>query len=161
MGQIYTLSYSGTITTAGGDVDYFEIAPAANRPVRLLGFSLGQTSEVGDAAEEGLRISIIRLPATFTSGSGGSSVTPRPLDVNTAASGATCEANNATVATTNGTAITLAEMAWNIRGSPFEWWAPSADMAPRVENGSGLVIRQQTTLADDMSGCFTAWFEEV
>lgn len=160
MGRIYTVSYQGTITTAGGDTDLLEIAPADDKPVKLRGFSLSQISEVGDTAEEGLRISILRLPATVTSGSGGSTVTPAPMDSANTAAGCTCECNNTTVATTSGSAITIAELGWNIRNTPFDFWFPDSDFAPKVKQAEALCVRMQTTLADDMTGQFTFWIEE-
>lgn len=159
MGRKYTVSYQGTITNAGGDTDLLEIGPADDKPVRLKGMVLSQTSEVGDAAEEGLRISVILLPATFTSGSGGSAVTPAPVDSADAAAGAACECNNTTVATTSGTAVTRLELGWNERNSPFDFWWPEG-YEPKVKQGEGLVVRQQTTAADDYSGCFTFFLEE-
>lgn len=159
MGRIYTISYQGTVTNAGGDTDLVEINPADDKPVKLRGFMLSQISEVGDAAEEGLRISVLRLPATVTSGNG-TAVTPAPMDSANAAAGASCECNGATVATTSSTAVTLAEMGWNIRNSPYEWWAPDAEYAPKAKQGEALVVRQQTTAADDYTGCFTFWIEE-
>lgn len=160
MGRIYTVSYQGTITNAGGDTDLLELLPADDKPVKLRGMLLSQISEVGDAAEEGLRISILRLPATVTSGSGGSAVTPTAMDSANTAAGVACECNNTTVATTSSSAVTVVEMGWNIRNSPFEWWAPAAEYAPKVKQGEGLVVRQQTTAADDYTGCFTFWIEE-
>lgn len=160
MGRIYSVSYQGTITNAGGDTDLIEILPADDKPVKLRGFSLSQISEVGDAAEEGLRITIIRLPATVTSGSGGSAITPAPMDSADVAAGAACECNNTTVATTSGTAVTIAEYGWNIRNSPFAEWFPDTAYCPKVKQGEGLVVRQQTTAADDYSGQFTFWIEE-
>jgi len=160
MSRIYTVSFQGTVTAAGGDTDLLEILPADDKPVKLRGLLLSQSSEVGDAAEEGLRISIMRLPATVTSGSGGSSVTPAPMDSADSAAGAACECNNTTVATTSGTAVTLSELAWNERNSPYEMWFPDANFCPKVKQGEGLVVRQQTTAADDYSGCFTFWIEE-
>ncbi len=148
-------TYSGTITNAGGDVDLIEISPASNKPVKVKRFIIGQTSEVGDAAEEGLRISVIRLPATLTSGSGGSTVTKTYPSSASGAASATIEANNTTVATTSSTAETLAELAWNVRNVPTEFvWYEDLFM-PRVVNGEGLVIRLQTTAADDMSAVWT------
>ena len=160
MSRIYTVSYQGTVTNAGGDSDLLEILPADDKPVKLRGFLLSQTSEVGDTAEEGLRISVLRLPATVTSGSGGSAVTPAPMDSADTAAGASCECNNTTVATTSSTAVTLAELGWNERNSPYEWWAPDANYAPKAKQGEGIVVRMQTTPADDFSGCFTFWIEE-
>lgn len=155
MARIYTVPYTGTITNAGGDVDLFELLPADDKPVKIRGLRVGQISEVGDTAEEGLRISIIRLPATVTGGSGGSAVTPVPLDSADAAAGVAAEANNTTVATTSGTAVVVDEIAWNIRNSPCEFWWPDPQFAPKAKQGEGLVVRQQTTAADDytFAGC--------
>lgn len=148
-------NYSGTITNAGGDVDLIEINPASNKPVKIRRFIIGQTSEVGDSAEEGLRISVIRLPATLTSGSGGSTVTKTYPSSASGAAGATIEANNTTVATTSSTAEVLYELAWNVRNVPTEFvWYEDLFM-PRVVNGEGLVIRLQTTAADDISAVWT------
>lgn len=160
MGRIYSVSYTGTITNSGGDTDLLELLPADDKPVKLRGLLLSQISEVGDAAEEGLRISILRLPATVTSGSGGSAVTPAPMDSADAAAGVAVECNNTTVATTSGTAVTMAEIGWNERNSPYEMWFPDDRFAPKAKQGEGLVVRQQTTAADDYTGCFTFWIEE-
>lgn len=160
MSRIYTVSYQGTITNAGGDSDLLEILPADDKPVKLRGFRLSQISEVGDTAEEGLRISVLRLPATVTSGSGGSAVTPAPTDSADAAAGAACECNNTTVATTSSTAVTLEELGWNVRNSPCDFWYPDANFSPKAKQGEALIVRMQTTPADDFTGCFTFWIEE-
>ncbi len=161
MARVYSVSYSGTLTNAGGDSDLLEVTPADDKPVRLRRFLIGQTSEVGDAMEEGVRISVMVLPATFTSGSGGSAITGRPPDAADAAAGFACEMNNTTIATTSGTAITHAELAWNERVSPCEYVWPEPDERPVVRQGDGLIIRMQTTLADDISGTVTVWLEEI
>ncbi len=160
MGRIYTVSYQGTITAAVGDSDLLEISPASNKPVKLRGMVLSQISEVSDAQEEGLRISVIRLPATVTSGSGGSAVTPAPMDSADAAAGAACECGNTTVATTSGTSVTLAELGWNIRNSPFDFWFPDDRFCPKAKNGEALAVRMQTTPGDDFTGQFTFIIEE-
>lgn len=160
MGRIYAVPYTGTLTNAGGNSDLLELLPADDKPVRLRGFTISQTSEVGDAAEEALRISVIRLPATVTSGSGGSSVTPVAMDSADASAGFTAECNNTTVATTSGSAVTIEEYGWNERNSPFEHWYPAAEFCPKVKQGEGLVIRSQDTPADDVTIQFTAWVEE-
>lgn len=160
MSRIYTVPYAGTLTNAGADADLFEISPADDKPCRLRGLILAQTSEVADAAEEGLRISIIRLPATVTSGNG-SSVTPAPIDSHAAAAGFAAEANGATVATTSGSAVTVEEFAWNIRVSPLERWWPDEAFAPIVYQAEALVVRCQTTAADDISIAITAYIEEI
>lgn len=160
MGRIYTVSYQGTLTNTGGDSDLLEILPADDKPVKLRGMKLGQTTELGDAAEESLRISIMRLPATVTSGSGGSAPTPAPMDSADSAAGFAAECNNTTIATTSGSAITLEEFAWNIRNSPFETWWPDERFAPKAKQGEALIVRSQSTPADDISITITFYLEE-
>lgn len=159
MGRIYTVCFQGTVTAAGGDTDWLEVLPADDKPVKLRGFRLSQISEVADAAEEGLRFSVMRLPATLTSGNG-TATTPQKMDSADAAAGFAAETNGTTVATTSGTAEILEEIGWNNRNSPCEFWYPDERFCPKVKQGEALVIRQQTTLADDMTACFTAWLEE-
>lgn len=159
MGRIYTVSFAATVTAAGGDTDWCELTPADDKPIKLRGFLISQTSEVGDTAEEGLRFSVIRLPATVTSGNG-TATTPQPMDSADAAAGFTAETNGTTIATTSGTAITIHEFGWNERNTPYDFWYPDERFSPKAKQGEVIVIRQQTTLADDMSACFTVWVEE-
>ena len=160
MSRFYTIPYAGTLTAAGGDADLLEVLPADDKPCRLRGWIIGQFSEVGDATAEGLRLSVIRLPATVTSGNG-TGVTPAPIDSADAAAGATAEANGATVATTSGTGVTLLETAWTIQASPYEFWYPDERFCPMVKQGEGLVVRCQTTAADDISIAVTFFLEEL
>lgn len=160
MSRIYTVSYTGTLTNAGGNADLFELLPADDKPIKLRGLVLAQTSELGDAAEESPRISILRLPATVTSGSGGSAPTPAPLDSADVAAGFAAECNNSTVATTSSSAVTLEEFAWNLRASPLERWWPDAAFAFKAKQGEALIVRCQDTVADDVTVCITAYIEE-
>lgn len=160
MPRIYTVPYTGTLTNTGGDADLFELTPADDKPIRLRGLVLGQTSELADAAEESLRISIIRLPATVTSGNG-SAVTPVAIKSTDSAAGFAAEANGATVATTSGSAEIIEEFAWNIRISPLERWWPDEDFAPGCRQASALVVRCQSTPADDITVAMTAYVEEI
>jgi hypothetical protein len=159
MGRIYAVPLQGTVANASGDVDLWEFLPAAQKPIKLRGFRLGNFSEFGDAAEEAVRVSVIRLPATVTSGNGGS-ITPVPLDSADVAAGFTAEGGGATVATTSGSAAIIEELAWNLRMSPLEIWYPDERFCPKVKNAEGLVIRMQSTVADDFSFAGCAWIEE-
>jgi hypothetical protein len=159
MSRIYTVVLAATVTAAGTDTDLFELNPADDKPIKIRGLVLGQTSEVGDTAEEAVRISIIRLPATVTSGNG-SAATPQPTDDIDVAAGFSAEVNGTTVATTSGTASTVEEFAWNLRSSPLERWWPDPEFAPKARQGAALVVRMQTTLADDASFACTVYVEE-
>lgn len=164
MSGMYAATYHGTITASGGNVDLGSFQPADDIPIRLRGILLSQISEVGDAAEEGLQITINRLPATFTVGSGGSSITAcKPLSDygGGAAWSMTARGNDTTIATTNGTAEELGAIGWNERNSPADLWYPDERFAPAAKQTVGLTVRQDTTLADDMTGVFTFWIEEL
>lgn len=159
MSRMYTVPYTGTLTNSGGDADLFELTPGDDKPIRLRGLVLGQTSEVADAAEEGIRLTIYHLGATVTSGNG-SSVTPVPLDPTDTAAGFSAEANGATVATSSGTSTIVEESAWNIRLSPLERWWPDPLFAPMARQGAAICVRCQTTVADDVTIAITAYVEE-
>lgn len=160
MGRIYTVSYAGTLTNAGGNADLLECLPADDKPTKLLGWIIGCYSDAGDAAAEALNISVLRLPATVTSGNG-TSVTPASLDAtNTVAYGGTTECNGATVATTSSSAVTLMELAWTIQGSPWEFWFPEPKLVPVVRQGEGIFVRCSSTVADDISVALTFFIEE-
>lgn len=160
MGRIYAVPYTGTLTNSGGNSDLLEVLPADDKPVKLRGWALSQSSEVGDAAEESLRISVIRMAATVTSGSGGSAVTAVPMDSADVAFGGTCECNNATVATTSGASTVMEEYGWNERNTPFEHWYPDVNFCPKAKQGEGLFVRCQDTVADDITIEITFWIEE-
>ncbi len=162
MGRIYAVPYNGTITAAGGDTDLLSLQPADDKPVKLRGFRLAQYTEVGDGQEEGLRVTVRRMSATFTVGSGGSAVssaTP-PSDSADTAWGFTARCNDTTVATTSGTNLVLEELGWNVRNTPCDFWYPDVQFCPKAKQGEALVIRLETTLADDISGALTFWVEE-
>lgn len=162
MSRLYAVPYTGTITTAGTDTDLFSFQPATNKAIRLRGFRLSQISEVGDAQEENLRIAVRRMTATYTVGSGGGVVTAAAPVAGSGdlAWSFTARANDTTIGTTSGTNQVLDELGWNERISPYEWIYPDRDWCPFAIAGEALVICMHTTLADDMTGHFTAWVEE-
>jgi hypothetical protein len=151
MSRFYTVPFAaGTVTNAGGNADLWELAPAAQKPIKLRSILFGQISEVGDTPEEGLEIQVIRMTATVT-GSNGSSVTPVPMDSADAAAGFAAETNGATVATTSGAATIVASFPWINRNSPFEWVAPDERFAPKAKNDQFLFVRLISTVADDVT----------
>ena len=168
MSAMYAATFTGTITNAGGTVDLGSFSPADDTPIRLRGFLLSQISEVGDAMEEGLRITVNRLPATMTVGSGGSAITAtKPLgDFRGGTVWAmTARANDTTPATSSGTLEVLQEIGWNERNSPYDFFYPDERFCPSISQSAalltGITITQQTTAADDYSGLFTFWIEEL
>lgn len=159
MSRIYTVTLNGTITNAGGDTDLLELSPADDAPCLIRGMILSQVSELGDAAEENLRIDIIR--GYTSSGSGGGAGTAVPVDGADPAASFACEVNNTTVATT-GTAVTIDSFAWNVRMSPFERWWPDPQFAPKVrQSNTTMVVRCASTVVDDITFTMTVYIEEV
>ena len=158
--RIFTVPWTGTVTNAGGNADLWEILPADDLPCKIRGFRLGQTSEVGDAAEENLDLSLIRMTATVTSGSGGSAGAPEQVDLSGQAPSFSSETNNTTVATTTGDTETIEHLSWNERATPFEVWYPDPDFAPKAVQGQALLVRLNTTVADDITFSGTLWVEE-
>lgn len=160
MGDIYTIPFTAAVTNAGGNADLWEVTPADDLPCKIRGIRLGQTSEVGDTAEEGLRISIIRMTATVTSGSGGTAGAPENVAKSGQTPGFSSETNNTTVATTSGDTEIVEDLSWNVRNSPYEIWYPDDRFAPKGIQGQALLVRMQSTPADDFTFAGTLWVEE-
>lgn len=161
MSRLYRVVFQGTVTNAGGDQDLLSIQPADDKPCRIVGWILGQTSEVGDAAEENLRITVRHMTATVTIGSGGSSPTPQPLRPGTdTAAGFTARVNDTTVSTTSGTSTICEELGWNERATPWDRSFIPEEQRIRAAQGEVLIVRMETTPADDFTGTFTFFVEE-
>lgn len=144
MPRAYAITFSAVAVTAAQDL--FEISPADDKPVEIVGIELGQSSDSGDAQDEQLQISIIR--GHTTSGSGGSTPTPAPkLPADTAA-GFAVEANNTTIAS-SGTTATLHTGCWNVRAGYINWF-PEGDRPTANQSNTTIVVRQ-TAPADSIT----------
>ena len=162
MGFGYSVGFDGTVTSAGGDTTIWEIDPAADKPVKLMGYEFNVTSELQEAQEEWLRMRVTRyVGGTFTS-SNGTAQTPRPLDeLNTVAMAAAVEANGATLASSTGTAHILGYFGVPVRGGYGPIWVPPEYRWNVLGVAqSALVIDMLNTLADDITLVSTLWLEE-
>lgn len=110
LGRVYVVDLAPTAITVAADL--VELTPADDKPIAILGFELLQTTDVGDAAEEIIGVEWIR--GHTTSGSGGATPTPRPVNPSDAAAGFTAETLNTTAASV-GTTNILQHHGWNIR----------------------------------------------
>lgn len=114
MGRMYTAQFSAVAVTAAQDL--FEIAAPADAVVIVHEWGVFQTTDVGDAAEEILRLETTRGVGTVTSGSGGTTPTAQPIQDGDPNFGGTVEANNTTrMAAGTGTLETLVQHGWNVR----------------------------------------------
>lgn len=156
MARVYSVVFGAVSVSAAQD--FFEISPADDKPVEIIGLMLSQTgnSDVGDAQEELLRIQIIRGHAT--SGSGGSAPTPRPMNPSDTAAGFTAEVNNTTVAST-GTAVTLHEDAFNVRAGYMCWWPAGSE--PAATQANSTIVVRTTAPADAITLSGTLYVREA
>lgn len=155
MGRMYAVSFEGVAVSA--QVDFFELSPADDKPIAIHGLFLGQSSDLGDAAEEFIRVKIIRGHAT--GGSGGSAATPVPLDPADTAAGCAAETNNTTIAST-GTAVDLYSDVFNIRAGLATIFTP--EMRPKASQGNTtIVVRLMAAPTDALTMNGTIYFEEL
>jgi len=154
MGRMYTAVFNNVAVTAIQDL--VEIVAPADSVVVLHDIHLSQNTDVGDAAEEVLRIEL--TSGHTTSGSGGSAVTPVPVSLGDAAFGGTVEANNTTQASA-GTIVTKYVWNWNIRVGFDKVFTP--ETRPIISPSARMCLELPAAPADSvtMSGSIT--FEEI
>lgn len=150
LGRLYVVEFHAVAITA--QQDCFYIKPAADKPVIVEMVKLnvvGGTADAGDAQEELLSIEVIKVPATVTVGSGGSSFTPTPVQTNDAAAGFTARTNDTTKATTSGTLLDMDSGGMNSRADYLYY--PVPEHRVMVANAQAIVARLNTTPADSIS----------
>lgn len=154
MSRMYTAVFNNVAVTAIQDL--FELVAPADSVVLLHDIHLSQNTDVGDAAEEVLRIEL--TSGHTTSGSGGAAVTPVPVSLGDAAFGGTCEANNTTQASA-GTIVTKYVWNWNIRVGFDKIFTP--ETRPVISPSARMCLELPAAPADSvtMSGSIT--FEEI
>jgi len=158
MGRMYTVEFEGTtVANASGTVDLFEITPADDLPCTVHALFLSVSSELGDAAEEILRIRVIR--GHVTSGSGGTATTPRPLVFGDSAAGFSAETLNTTIAST-GTVNNLHSDGFNVRSGFPLVLTPEMRWGVTQANTT-LVVRLMAAVSDDVTMSGTLYVEEL
>lgn len=158
---INAINYSAVIdaqafTTA---TDIFECTPAADRAMVIIAMKLGQTTDLGDAQEEVLRIGIYE---DVTAGSTGTAITETPYTNESALA-----ANTAAVVTNRGTASTggtlIDIIPWNIRVPLF--WFPIPEMRPKFSNiaaeGPTSTFRLIAAPTDSITVSSTIYWTEI
>lgn len=153
MSFFYTASQDAqAITTA---VDLIHMTVATDVPIRIWGFDMANTTDLGDANEEVLRIGIYR---GVTGGAGGSALTEvaqhdRGATVQTAVLGQG-------TASTGGTLIKT--IYWNVRQAGPAWIANTPDAALRVSAANDPVaFRLLAAPADSITLSYEVLWEEL
>jgi len=133
--------------------DVFEITTGSVKPIRIHMLELGQTTDLGDAAEEVLRMGVYR---GATAGTTGTALTEVAYDdANAPAVTAAVVANRGT-ASTVGTLIQI--IPWNIR-IPTQWiWTP--EMRPLVPVSTVFTFRLLAAPTDSITISGTVVWEE-
>jgi len=151
----YTVEFENVIVTA--NQDWFELTPATNKPIEIVGLFISQSSDFGDAAEEQLRFRIIR--GHTTSGSAGTAATPRPTDPNDGAASFTAEVNNTSIAA-GGTPVNLHSESFNIRTGYAMIWTPELHHKATAGDTT-MVVRLLNNPLDALSMSGTLYVREV
>lgn len=152
-GRMYAVTFSTAVSALQ---DLFEFSAADDEPIKLHELYLSQSSDFGDAEEEGLRYAVIR--GNTTSGSGGTAPTPVALDPKVGAAAFSAEVNNTTEASA-GTEVTLREGTFYTRVG--EVYIPVPSARPKTDQGTGLlVVRLLEAPADALTVQGTAIIEE-
>lgn len=156
MGRKYTVHLAPAAATAA--LDLFEGTPADDKIIRILGFRVYQTSDLGDAAEEIIGLSWVR--GNTTSGSGGNtSVASTPGNPHDASAGATWETGNTTAASA-GTPVTCYSTGWNVR-APLEVVFTPEQWVYAKQTDTLLALRMLAAPADSLTIGGSIDYEEI
>lgn len=158
LGMMYSGQFNGVAATV--QQDFFELLAPSDCVVIIHQIQITQSSDMGDANEEGLSVLMKRGVGSVTSGSGGTTPTPAKLQSGFAAAGSTLEANNTTkMATGSGTITTLWSDVWNIRGP---WlYLPTPEQRIVLSPSERLTVELGTTPADSITINGVIVFEEL
>jgi len=149
--RIYSASFSAVaITTA---TDLFELTAATDRPIEIMGWTIFQTTDLGDAQEEVLDLSLQR---GVTAGSGGTSVTP--VDYGGRGESTSDSTVNRTVTTAHTGGTVMFRKGWNIR-VPEEFWLPP-ELYAYVDAGTDPLTLTMTAPADSITVSGTIFWRE-
>ncbi len=149
MGRIYSVSFDGIAVTAAQDLFQLE---AVTVPAIIHAIYLSQSTDVGDAAAEGLSIRLRRVTDALTN------VTAEAqMDTGDAAALADLNVND-TTALVAGAQVLHAEN-WNI-AMPFVY-LPPPELRIVCKVGDCITVNLATVPADSITMSGTMYFEEV
>lgn len=144
-GRQYIIDLTPTAVTVAADL--IEITPADDKPVRIISTNLHQTSDFGDAQDE--VISCVWVRGNSTPGSGGSTVTPRPVNRSDTAAGFTVKGFNTTAASA-GTAVNGPREGFNVRAGVQRPYTPEEGYEAS-QGDTLLVLRMAGAPADSLT----------
>ena len=152
--RAYSISFANVSVSAVQDL--IALYSGSSMACELHGLVIGQITGTSVA---NLNISVKRLPATVTAGSGGSTPTPQKINRGDVAATATGHANDTAQATTSGTASTIHADVFNtVNGYQF-FWPPNE--RPVIGLSEAAVISLNTAPASAMYMSGTLYFGEL
>lgn len=155
MSRMYIVSFENTAITASQDL--ISIDPATDKPVVIHEIGISQSTETGDAAEEMLRVSIVR--GNTTVGSGGTAFSTIPtLGASDDTAGFSARINDTTPASA-GTAANLWVASFNVRVGIEKIWTP--ETRPESSGASFICLRLLANPADSVSTSVYMYIEEL
>jgi len=156
MAEMYSASFSAVAVTAAQD--FFELIVPSTKVVLVHEVLLGQSSDVGDAAEEILNLLFKRGVGSTTGTGGTQAATPVKMETGQSAAGSTYDYNNTTKMTA-GTITTLRADTWNVRG-PYQW-LPTPETRPVLAPSERFTVELVSAPADSLTVSGTLIFEEI
>jgi hypothetical protein len=160
MGQVtHTAGFKAVAITVAQDL--FEVRASSSSIIVVHGFSLFQTTDLGDAAEEVLRLTTNRGSGSVTSGSGGTTATAALVTRANTAFGGTVEVNNTTVLAVGSGTLTndMEHIGWNIRIPQNFWWTPEA--RPIILPSDYWTLELEAAPADSVTVSGTIYLEQI
>lgn len=156
---IYTVEFDdATILNAEGSVDYWQLIPADDRPIAIIGIFLAM-DDVGDANEKNIRWRVIRGHTSVGSGAEFPTVAPRAVNRGMSGQQSFTASGNLDGIATAGTVHNLHTDRFNSRMGIREflpeeaWWGAS--------QGDGtMVVRQLSTVGETKQVSSTLYVAE-
>ncbi len=154
MARIYTVSMDAVAVSA--TQDFFTLLCSSTVPIEIHSVALSQKTLTSWEAKD---ITFKRVPSTVTV-TGGTSVTPRPMLQNDAASTVTATINNTTLATSSSTIVNLLADDFNFLNGFY--WAPAGnDDRIVIAPSQAFVVRLGTNPSSSMTCSGYVTFAEL
>lgn len=151
MGRIYRVPMAFTSHSAAGDL--IELIAPAGGLLKIHRVKLAQKNIEGDANADMIGISLKRATGSYTSGSGGTGVTPVPLDGSDVAASFTAElANTTDAAAGSGALTTVHSDAWHVAGGYDHLEEPEARPQCGVSEAFLLTLDDAPDAATQIGG---------
>lgn len=157
--RVYSVVLASTASAAA--IDWFELIAPSTCGIGLFAIDLGQSTDFGDAAEEGIRYFIKRAGGSYTSGSGGNTGVARTSTRSgDAAATFTAETANTTqLVVSTGTLVTCHASVFNVRTGLDKFWTP--ETAITCKASEAIVIGMSAAPTDSITWEGTAYVAEI